>query len=37
MYGPETKQMLEKLGFSNVEIKTDLQGKERMIKALWNI
>lgn len=36
-YGAETKQMLDSLGFSQIEIRTDLQGKERMIKALWSI
>lgn len=31
--GPEIKEMLEEMNFINVEIKKDLQGKERMIKA----
>lgn len=35
-FGDQTQKMLESLGFSNVEIKKDLQGKERMIKAKWN-
>lgn len=35
-YACETKEMVEKLGFSSVEIRTDLQGKQRMLKAQWN-
>lgn len=35
-YGPETKVMVEQLGFTAVEIRQDLQGKDRMLKALWN-
>lgn len=35
-YAWETKEMVEKLGFSSVEIRTDLQGKQRMLKAQWN-
>lgn len=35
-YALETKTMVEGLGFSLVEIKKDLQGKERMLKAQWN-
>lgn len=34
-YALETKAMIEGLGFSSVEIKEDLQGKNRMLKALW--
>lgn len=35
-YGNETKELLESLGYSGVVLKTDLQGKERMIKAICN-
>jgi release factor glutamine methyltransferase len=31
--GNEVKQLLENYGYSNVEIRKDLQGKDRMIKA----
>ncbi len=31
----ETKTMVEDLGFERVEIRKDLQGKDRMLKALW--
>jgi len=34
-YALETKAMVESLGFSLVEIKEDLQGKNRMLKAQW--
>ncbi|WP_343632178.1 peptide chain release factor N(5)-glutamine methyltransferase [Fluviicola sp.] len=34
-YGQETKTMVEELGFSAVEIRKDLQGKDRMLKAQW--
>ena len=30
----ETKILLENIGFQNVEIRKDLQGKDRMIKAV---
>lgn len=30
----ETKVLLEKIGFQNIEIRKDLQGKDRMIKAV---
>lgn len=36
-YAFETKSLVEKLGFSSVEIKEDLQGKNRMLKAQWNM
>lgn len=36
-YASETKKMVEQLGFSSVEIRTDLQGKERMLKAQWSV
>jgi release factor glutamine methyltransferase len=32
-FAQETKSMLEELGFNQVEIKLDLQGKQRMLKA----
>lgn len=35
-FGSETKSMLEELGFRDVEIREDLQGKNRMLKAHWN-
>ena len=34
-YALETKAMVEGLGFGLVEIKEDLQGKDRMLKAQW--
>lgn len=33
-FGEETKAMVEQLGFSPVEIRKDLQGKNRMLKAI---
>ncbi|MNR37630.1 N5-glutamine S-adenosyl-L-methionine-dependent methyltransferase [compost metagenome] len=36
-YASETKEMVEQIGFSSVEIKTDLQGKQRMLKAQWKL
>ncbi len=36
-YGVETKAMLESLGFSSVEIRKDLQNKNRMLKAQWKV
>lgn len=33
-FGSETKQMLESLGYTTVEMKKDLQGKDRMIRAV---
>lgn len=36
-FGLETKAMVEQLGFSPVEIRKDLQGKDRMLKAHWNL
>lgn len=35
-YASETKHMVEEFGFDPVEIRTDLQGKQRMLKAVWN-
>lgn len=34
-FGKETVSLLELLGFENVTLKKDLQGKDRMVKALW--
>jgi release factor glutamine methyltransferase len=34
-YALETGTMVESIGFSSVEIKEDLQGKNRMLKARW--
>ena len=34
-YGQEIVQMLLEMGYSNVELRKDLQGKDRMIKALF--
>ncbi len=36
-YALETKAMVESLGFYNVEIRKDLQGKDRMLKAQWKV
>jgi release factor glutamine methyltransferase len=33
--GKETKALLESCGYRDVEIRNDLQGKERMIRAFW--
>lgn len=33
-YASETKQLMEEIGFISVEIKVDLQGKKRMLKAI---
>jgi release factor glutamine methyltransferase len=33
-YAEETKQLMEEIGFISVEIKVDLQGKKRMLKAI---
>jgi len=33
--GDETVHMLETKGFTNIEIRKDMQGKDRMVKALW--
>lgn len=34
-FGSETKTMVEQLGFDGVEVREDLQGKNRMLKAVW--
>ena len=36
-YAPETRNMLKDLRFDHVEIKEDLQGKQRMLKAQWKV
>ncbi|WP_430406769.1 peptide chain release factor N(5)-glutamine methyltransferase [Fluviicola sp.] len=36
-FGSETKAVLEDFGFSSIEIKEDLQGKNRMLKAEWKV
>nr|WP_294861993.1 peptide chain release factor N(5)-glutamine methyltransferase [uncultured Fluviicola sp.] len=36
-FGLETKALLENLGFYSIEIKEDLQGKNRMLKAVWKM
>lgn len=36
-YASETKEMVEQIGFSSVEIRSDLQGKQRMLKAQWKL
>lgn len=33
-YADESKQLMEQIGFISVEIKVDLQGKKRMLKAI---
>lgn len=33
-FGAETSQLLKEIGFDSIEIKKDLQGKDRMIKAV---
>lgn len=33
-YGEEIRQMLHEMGFSSVELRNDMQGKARMIKAI---
>lgn len=35
-FASEMKEMLAKKGFAKIEIKTDLQGKNRMLKAILN-
>lgn len=34
--GSETSLLFKQLGFSDVELRKDLNGKDRMIKAIWN-
>lgn len=35
--GKETQEMLQKKGFQEIEIRQDLQGKDRMVKAIWKM
>ena len=35
--GKETKEMLQEKCFQEIEIKQDLQGKDRMVKAVWKV
>ena len=35
--GQETLDMLTRKGFSNLELRKDLQGKDRMVKAIWKL
>ncbi|MBF91004.1 MAG: protein-(glutamine-N5) methyltransferase, release factor-specific [Flavobacteriales bacterium] len=35
--GDELLQMLQEKGFSKLELRKDMQGKERMVKAVWKI
>lgn len=36
-FGTQTKELLEFLGYVNVEIKKDLQGKDRMVRAVLGV
>ena len=33
LFGQETKEMLESLGFSNIEVRKDMFGKDRMVRS----
>ena len=35
--GPEIVELLKEKGFSSIELKQDLQGKDRMVKAVWKL
>ena len=35
--GPELVKMLKEKGFSSIELKQDMQGKDRMVKAVWKL
>ena len=35
--GKEMVELLKNKGFTQIELKQDMQGKDRMIKALWNV
>ena len=35
--GQETLDMLTRKGFENLELRKDLQGKDRMVKAVWKL
>lgn len=34
-FGAETVEMLMNIGFTNIELRKDMAGKDRMIKAVW--
>ena len=34
-FGKEIVELLEKKGFVNIELKKDINDKDRMIKAIW--
>lgn len=36
-YGQETLDMLSLIGFKELELRKDLQGKDRMVKAVWKL
>jgi release factor glutamine methyltransferase len=33
-YGPETVEMLKEKGFQNIELRKDMSGRDRMVKAV---
>ena len=35
--GEEVLQMLQEKGFSKLELRKDMQGKDRMVKAVWKM
>jgi len=35
--GPDILKLLKEKGFSSIELKQDLQGKDRMVKAVWKL
>ena len=35
--GGEVLQMLQEKGFSKLELRKDMQGKDRMVKAIWKM
>ena len=35
--GEEVLQLLQEKGFSNLELRKDMQGKDRMVKAVWKM
>lgn len=37
MFGNEVVSLLTDIGFKSVELKKDLQGKDRMVKAIWSV
>jgi release factor glutamine methyltransferase len=36
-YGQETLDLLSLKGFKALELRKDLQGKDRMVKAVWKL